>query len=147
MVHSVAALYIFINIYLIPRMTEISLQPSSTRKRNFVLALISLAVQSSASVTFGFAYRPWHVYALTLLFAIGIPTPSFIKSYFVSLFEGADKPTALASLTMMETLGSLLGAPLLGGAQSYFAAADAVFFVAFGIQIFSLVLFSIAGAT
>lgn len=150
--HSIAALYIFASLYLIPRMwqyfqKEEALQTSQTqsgpRNKDVILALVSLTVQTLSLMALGFARQAWQIYCITVLLAIGLPTPSFIKGYFVSLYEGVGRPEALAALTMMETLGSVIGPLLLGGAQSYFAAGGGVFFTAAGLGGTCFVLLSV----
>ncbi|KAI1778789.1 major facilitator superfamily domain-containing protein [Hypoxylon cercidicola] len=150
--HSVAALYIFMSLFLIPWMMQFLggrglLQPSRTRSgaqnRDILLAVTSLAIQSLSIVALGFANQPGQVYLITVLLAIGLPVPSFIKAYFVGFFQGKEKPTALAALSMMEMLGSVLGPLVLGGLQSYFAATGGIFFVAAGIGGISLIFLTV----
>lgn len=138
--HSVASAYIFISVSLVPRTIRYfkrqrksttstlpsqslftrdeqgSLPPSTPH--NTLLALSSLLLQTSSLASLAFATRTWHIYTLTIPLAIGLSSPSFIKAAFVSRFDGAERPTALAALAMMETLGSVLGPVVLGGLQS-----------------------------
>ncbi|RYO81021.1 hypothetical protein DL766_006594 [Monosporascus sp. MC13-8B] len=65
------------------------------------------------SPALGYADQAWQVYTITILLAVGLPTPSFIKGYFVNLHEGKERPEALAALAMMETLGSIPPAEIL----------------------------------
>ncbi|KAL1856871.1 hypothetical protein Daus18300_010634 [Diaporthe australafricana] len=154
MVHSVAAFYIVTNIYLIPWVSRWRRRPTrdgptppptgtsrshSTRARDAALALTSLAVQGVALAGLGLATQGNQVYFITVLLAVGLPAPSFIKAFFISLFDGEEKPVALAALAMMENLGSLLGPSLLGGLQAYFGTGSGVFFVAAGVDGASLV--------
>lgn len=148
MVHSVAAFYIFANIYLVPWILRwqrrgardvpipppMGISQSHSRVRDVVLALTSLAIQGIALTGLGLANQGNQVYFITVLLALGLPAPSFIKAFFVSLFEGDEKPVALAALTMMENLGSLLGPLILGGLQAYFGTDSGVFFVAAGLD-------------
>lgn len=148
MVHSVAAFYIFANIYLVPWILrwqrrrardapippQMSISQSHSRVRDVALALTSLAIQGIALTGLGLANQGNQVYFITVLLAVGLPAPSFIKAFFVSLFEGDDKPVALAALAMMENMGSLLGPLILGGLQAYFGTNSGVFFVAAGLD-------------
>lgn len=148
MVHSVAAFYIFANIYLVPWILRwqrrrardapipppIGVSQSHSRFRDVALALTSLAIQGIALTGLGLANQGNQVYFITVLLAVGLPAPSFIKAFFVSLFEGDDKPVALAALAMMENMGSLLGPLILGGLQAYSGTDSGVFFVAAGLD-------------
>lgn len=153
MVHSVAAFYIFANIY-VPRCilwwqrrrARDGLTPllmgnfqSHSRARDMCLAVTSLAIQGVALLGLGLASQGKQVYFITVLFALGLPAPSFIKAFFISFFEGEGKPAALAALAMMENVGSLLGPTLLGSLQAYFGTDSGVFFVAAGVDGASLV--------
>jgi hypothetical protein len=140
--HSVAATYIGLTIFFVPsvsrrmRKNSYDTRPTSTLHiRNLRLALLSLALQTLSLVAMGCATRPWQEYCITILLAIGLCTPSFIKAYFMSLFESANRPSALAALAMMETLGSILGPLVPGGLQSYFSRDTGIFFVAAGFSI------------
>lgn len=145
--HSVAALYIFASLFLVPwimqqlrdrGISQASQSPSGAQNRDILLAISSLTIQSVSIVALGFVNQPGQVYFITVLLAIGLPVPSFIKAYFVGFFDGTEKPTALAALSMMEMLGSVLGPLVLGGLQSYFAATGGIFFVAAGLGGISL---------
>ncbi|RYO97159.1 hypothetical protein DL765_011328 [Monosporascus sp. GIB2] len=147
--HSVAALYIFASLYMVPRALQLFRKVAffqmlrtrlRRRNRDLFLALFSLAIQSLSLTALGFADQAWQVYTITILLAVGLPTPSFIKGYFVNLHEGKERPEALAALAMMETLGSVLGPLLLGGFQTYFTEGGGVFFAAAGLGAVSLVL-------
>ncbi|KAI0886473.1 major facilitator superfamily domain-containing protein [Annulohypoxylon maeteangense] len=154
MVHTVAAFYIFANIYFIPwalrrrlrqnrnerTSPQMSVSQSNHRVRDMTLALISLTIQCVAFVGLGLTTRGSQVYFVTVLLALGLPAPSFTKAYFASLFEGEEKPVALAALAMMETVGSLLGPLILGSLQAYFGAGSGVFYVAAGLDGVSVLL-------
>ncbi|KAF2179238.1 MFS general substrate transporter [Zopfia rhizophila CBS 207.26] len=149
--HSVAALYIFLNLYLIPRLLtslfrtqmEIPEPQHYSGKRDAIFALTSLTLQALSLIAIGWSTKTWQVYAITALLALGLPTPSFIKAYFVGHFEGSEKSAALASLAMMEASASVLGPMVLGGWQSFSGAGGGVFFVAAGISGFSIVAFGV----
>ncbi|KAI0445783.1 major facilitator superfamily domain-containing protein [Xylaria telfairii] len=151
-VHSIAALYIFTSIYLIPKVVQHFNARSGfqflqhrlpTRDKYSMMATISLIVQVLSLTALGLANEAKQIYPITVLLAIGLPIPAFIKAYFLSLFEGEQKPAALAVLAMMETVGSVIGPLLLGGLQSYFSASGSVFFAAAGLGGASLTLLGI----
>ncbi|KAH7303237.1 hypothetical protein B0I35DRAFT_333669, partial [Stachybotrys elegans] len=127
--HSVAALYICASLYLAQSK---SLAAVETRKQDSILALVSLTIQSLSLAGLGFANQPYQIYLITVLLAIGLPTPSYIKGYFVHLYEDDEKVAALAALAVMEMLGSVLGPIVFGGLQSYLASSS-IFFVAAGL--------------
>ncbi|OTB04091.1 hypothetical protein M426DRAFT_59212 [Hypoxylon sp. CI-4A] len=142
--HSIAALYIFMTLYLVPRimlLLHVGLQSlSPTTNRDKILAMISLTINTLSTAALGFVKQPAQIYIITIFLAIGLSVPSFVKAYFISFFNGKEKTTALAALSMMEMLGSVLGPSILGGLQSYFAAAGGVFFAAAGLGGVSLIL-------
>ncbi|KAI0508613.1 major facilitator superfamily domain-containing protein [Xylaria bambusicola] len=148
-VHSIAATYVFASLYLVSRVisrlrarqsTQDGRSRPQAKERDLTLATMSLAVQCVSLMFLGFADQVAHIYIITVFLAIGLPTPSFIKAYFMSLFKVLDRPVALAALGMMETLGSVIGPLLLGSLQGYFAASGVVFFAAAGLAATSLVL-------
>lgn len=135
--HSVAALYVFATSLSLPWLSrhfsnDKSLQKenTNTRTRYIVLALVSLGIQASSLLMLPFASKSCQIYFATVLLAIGLPAPSYIKSYFVGLHSGDSRVTALAGLAVMETFGSLLGPISLGITQSTFVAHGFVFFIA-----------------
>lgn len=151
-VHSIGALYIFTSIYLIPKAVQYFNARSRfqilqhrllTRDKYSMMAIISLIVQVLSLTALGLANEAKQIYPITVLLAIGLPIPAFIKAYFLSLFEGEQRPAALAVLAMMETVGSVIGPLLLGGLQSYFSASGSVFFAAAGLGGASLTLLGI----
>lgn len=153
--HSVAACYVFATLYLVPRTIKAfrarrgaSVSPrakSAARRRDFVLALVSLSIQALSLLGLVFATKPWQLYAITFFLSFGLPTPSFIKAYFVSLFQSNERPIALAGLAVMETLGSVVGPLFFGGLQAYFTATGSVFYFAAGLTGLSLMLLSVGG--
>lgn len=152
MAHSVGAIYIFATLFLIPRFCRLfgaraPPQPTPrnfwSKKREVVLASLSLIVQTIALTALGLATQASDVYICTVLLAVGLPAPSFIKGYSISMFGADEKPKALAALAIMETLGSVLGPLLLGGFQSYYGVDGFVFFAASGLTSASLVLLAV----
>lgn len=156
-VHSVAAFYVFATLYLVPRTMRAFrserrqyLPPTGKfhavyRRRDFTLALVSLSVQSLSLLILVFATQPWQLYTITFFLSFGLPAPSFIKAYFVSLFQGEERPKALAGLAVMETTGSVIGPLLLGGLQAYFTATGGAFYFAAGLTGLSLILLGAGG--
>jgi hypothetical protein len=142
---SVAAMYIFAVVFVIPTVSRHirDKRPSEGTETgrcvpDLMLAIISLGFQIVSLVALGLATRSWQIYCITATLAFGLCAPSFIKAYFVSLFEGAEKATALAALAMMETLGSVLGPIFLGSLQVYLSRDAGVFYVAAGLSVVSL---------
>ncbi|KAI4602612.1 hypothetical protein KJ359_007829 [Pestalotiopsis sp. 9143b] len=138
-VHSVAALYIFIQLGIAPRVAQYfrprqtPQTPANVARRDLLLAVVSLAIYIVSLVALGFARHAWQIYSIAVFLAIGLPTPSFTKAYFVALFEDDEKSGALAALTTLEMMASILGPVLIGGLQSRFAASSVIFFVAAGL--------------
>ena len=153
--HSVAAAYLFVTIFVIPKISRCIRSNRSeagstlgSQDRDFVLALTSLTVQVLSLVALGLATKPWQVYCIAACLAVGLCTPSFIKAYSTSLFTNIEKPAALAALAMVETLGSVLGPVVLGGLQSYLSRDAGVFYVAAGLSamsFFSLAIGDVVG--
>ncbi|KAF2677299.1 hypothetical protein K458DRAFT_396191 [Lentithecium fluviatile CBS 122367] len=149
--HVVAAFYIILNLYIIPKITErfwTQDSPSDptqtcaeTSARDTILGLLSLVVEILSLVEIGFAKTPAQIYAFTAMLALSLPAPSFIKAAFVAYFEGEAKSKGLASLAAMETLGSVLGPIILGGVQSLSSLDTIVFFVAAALAGVSAILF------
>ncbi|KAL9084061.1 MAG: hypothetical protein Q9165_008262 [Trypethelium subeluteriae] len=123
--HGVAAVYLFTTYTMVPKIRE-GLRRAVVREeqsdqhscpREAYLALISIAVQAVAFGLFALANRPWQVYLTVALFSLGLAFPSFVKSYFVTLFR--ESPTqAMASLAVMESIGSTLAPLVFGGIQT-----------------------------
>lgn len=149
--HVEAAIYIFFNLYGIPRAKKYLHRNRQDRdkdqygqrtlSRDAILALISLFIQTLSLVGIGLAKTPGHIYASTALLALSLPANSFIKAAFISRFEGEDKTKALTSLAAMETLGGVLGPMAIGGLQSYSNSRGAVFLVAAAVSCTSATLF------
>jgi hypothetical protein len=150
--HVVAALYIILNLFIIPRITAVFWKQGhparSLRQRNEIpsrdtpLGLLSLLILTISLVEVGFAKTPAQLYAFTGMLALSLPASSFIKAAFVAQFDGEEKSKGLASLAAMETLGSVLGPIVLGGFQSLASLDNTVFFVAAALASVSAVLFA-----
>ncbi|KAI0139754.1 major facilitator superfamily domain-containing protein [Pestalotiopsis sp. NC0098] len=143
-VHSVAALYIFIQLGIAPRIAryfrprQAPQTPANVARRDLILAVVSLAIYILSLVALGFAHQAWQIYSIAVFLAVGLPTPSFTKAYFVALFADEEKSGALVALTTLEMVASILGPVLIGGLQSQFAANSVIFFVAAGLGGISL---------
>ncbi|GAW14667.1 hypothetical protein ANO14919_040700 [Xylariales sp. No.14919] len=153
-VHSVAAFYVFTSLYLIPKIARYfqarsGFQASSpglqTRERDLVMAKFSLTIQILSLTALGLANEAKQIFPIAVLLAFGLPIPAFIKAYFLTLFDGEQRPVALAVLAMMETVGGVVGPLLLGCLQSHFGASGGVFLSAAGLAGSSLILLSIGG--
>lgn len=149
-VHSVASVLLFSSLYLIPKITSrlanyrCSEAGSNLGRRlrlskDLILALICLTLQTLAFTALGLVTQEAQIYLIAVLLAAGLSAPSFIKAYFISGFE-EQKSIALAGLTVMETLGSLLGPVILGGLQTFLEVDSAIFFVASGMGVLSFSL-------
>jgi hypothetical protein len=154
--HSVAAIYLCITLFAIPWVVKFiqrdrhdtddvqrSVQSKSTL--NAVAAVTSLLIQAASLGLIAVATEPWHIYVATCLTALGLATPSFMKSYFVSLFQQCDGSHALAALTTMEIVGSILAPIVLGGSQALWPGTE-VFIVASLIVVCSALLFMLGVA-
>lgn len=95
-----------------------------------LFAMLSMSSQLVALPLISYAKQGWQLYPLTAVIALGLAAPSFIKIYGVSLAK--DKSGSVASLAMMESIGGLLSAVVLGSSQSQ-TGGGAVFLVAFGL--------------
>jgi hypothetical protein len=151
--HSVAAIYIFLTLYAIPKIErrfwlrtpacEWFEPPTRFATRDAMLALVSQLIHVISLVGIGFSATAAQIYGFTAVLAFSLPIASFIKAGFVAHLEGEQKSKGLASLAAMETLGSVLGPMVLGGWQSYSVAGPTVFFVAAGIAAASMVSFGV----
>jgi hypothetical protein len=149
--HSIAATYLLTTLYVLPRVLKLRLKLSNSERHaefqpsanNGLLAMISLAIQSVSLLVVGLATKTWHIYVATVLLALGLPTPSFIKAYVVGCFRGPEKNEALAALAVMEVMGDVLGPIAFGGWQSYDAMGGLVFFGAAAVVATSLILFTL----
>ena len=153
--HGVSSTYLLSTLFIVPyiwqklrthKRVEIP-GPMLQKKSGFpdaALAMFSLLMQVLSVTLFGLASEPWQIYCAVALCALGLATPSFVKSYFVTLFPSDDAPQAVAALAMMETLGSLLAPLGLGGLQTLWPGSG-VFFAAAACIGVSSMLFA-AGA-
>jgi hypothetical protein len=147
--HSVATIYIFLTLYVIPQLSKSVSGPLGFRSRcrnkrkikHGIPAIISLSLQAASLLVVGLATRTWQTYIATALLALGLPTPSFIKAYVVGVFEESHKSKALASLATMEVVGDVVGPVIFGGWQSHRPLNGDTFFGAAGIISVSLILF------
>ncbi|KAI8632618.1 MFS general substrate transporter [Xylariaceae sp. FL1651] len=98
--------------------------------RDFLYAILSLSVQLAALPCIFFTTVAWQVFILVGLLALGLAAPSFIKSHGATLVD--DGPAAVASWAMLESIGGLLSAVILGAWQ-HLIGSDSVFFLAAGL--------------
>lgn len=147
--HTVSSIYLFTSLLAIPSLLRLvpllNLEWTApfalrTGMTNAALAILSILVETTSLVLLAFATEAWQTYPIIAMCAVGFATPSFIKSYFVTLFPRSAAPQAIAALTMMETLGSLLAPVVLGGLQTARPGSD-VFFAAAVIAMASALLF------
>jgi len=94
---------------------------------DFVCAIISMGIQLFVLPCIYFTTDGWQVFPLVALLALGLAAPSFLKSYGV--LQALDRSAAVASLAMMESIGGLLSAVVLGSWQAW-RGEGSVFFAA-----------------
>lgn len=104
--------------------------PHQSSTADFVCATTSMTIQLFVLPCIFFITAGWQIFPLVSLLALGLAAPSFLKSYGVSL--AMDKSAAVASLAMMESIGGLLSAMLLGSWQIW-KDEGSVFFAASGL--------------
>jgi len=103
--------------------------------------MVSLIIQSISLLMVGLAMRIWHIYIVTVLLAVGLSMPSFIKAHAIELFNGQQKNEMLAALAAMEVMGDVLGPIAFSGWQVYDATGNSVFFGAAGTIAIAFMLF------
>ncbi|KAI0107201.1 MFS general substrate transporter [Nemania sp. FL0031] len=108
--------------------------------RDYLYAVLSMLVQVAVLPCIMLTTAAWQVFALVSFLALGLAAPSFIKSYGASLVN--DGPVAVASWAMMESLGGLLSALVLGGWQNIMGI-ESVFFIAAGLVSIAIVLITV----
>ncbi|KAK7516262.1 major facilitator superfamily domain-containing protein [Phyllosticta citriasiana] len=108
--------------------------------RDAPAALISLAVLIAAMCALAAASVAWALFPLVAAAALGLATPSFVKSHLVQRRPGDS--LAVAALSISEGVGSLISAPLLGAWQSAHPGGS-VLYVAAGLAAASAVVFAV----
>jgi Ni/Fe-hydrogenase subunit HybB-like protein len=145
-IHAVSACYLFLVLVGIPRIMErrkradFSASRDRTSTLNAVLALLSFVTQIITLSCFGNASQPWQVYIISAISALGLATPSFIKSHFLGYFPKEKSGKAMAALSMMEALGALIS-PLILGAWQTLNPGNRVFYGAAGMIAMAGILF------
>jgi hypothetical protein len=144
LVHSIGALYIFLSLYAVPKLSQMVVREHKesgfSKVKNSTLAILSIGIQSLAMIGLGVASRPWQIYLAAALMALGLPTPSFIKAYGILDLGDSQRSEVLAALAVMETMGDVLGPVVLGGWQSQSIYGGGVFFLGSGLLLLSLSL-------
>lgn len=153
LVHVVAAVYIMLATYIIPKIKQRLSKQDATQNsskqfdqntsRDTALALISLFFGTLSLVGIGFAETPGQIYIFTLMLALSLPASAFIKTTFLAQFVGHERDLGLASLAAMETFGSVLGPMVLGGFQSFCSSEYVVFFAAATLTCISGAMFGL----
>lgn len=124
--HATASIYLLSALYVAPFLlrrirnsakNQSAEQKSHQGRSDVAFAVGAMLTQALALSFLGFADEPWQLYAIVVLCAFGLSTPSFVKSSFVSHFDKSKGPQAVAALAIMETLGALLAPSMLGGLQ------------------------------
>lgn len=151
-VHAVSAIYLFLVLFGIPlrtrqpQATEENTKASNSPSRDAKLALISMCTHTAALLGFANSTQIWEVYAISALLALGLATPSFIKSLFLRGFPKEDGATAMGALAMMETLGSLFS-PLIMGAWQVLWPGSGVFYAGAGMMMLGTAMFGVAASS
>jgi hypothetical protein len=125
-----AAGYLMSISFILPKLANGKQIP---RRLDLGAATISILAQAGAAILLA---QSQHVYLAASVTAIGLATPSFVRSLVVTQLEEA-KSQAMAGLALMETAGSLLSPILLGPWQAAHPGVSAFYGVA-GILIGSL---------
>ena len=143
--HSTASVYVFFALFVIPRTitpwrhSKSSSSPLAHSTADALYALLSLTAQAISFVLLALANQSWQVYPVIILLALGLATPSFIKSYTVRQMSRSEAPQAIAALAIMEASGALISPLTLGAVQAVWPGA-AVLFGAFIMMAGSAVL-------
>jgi hypothetical protein len=144
LVHSIGALYIFLSLYAIPKLSQMVVRENReigfSKVKNSTFAILSVGIQASSMIGLGLASRPWQIYLGAALLALGLPTPSFIKAYGILDLGDSQRSEVLAALAVMETVGDVLGPVVLGGWQSHNIFSGGVFFLGSGLLLLSMSL-------
>ncbi|KAJ5190092.1 hypothetical protein N7491_007865 [Penicillium cf. griseofulvum] len=131
-----AAAYLICSSFLVPKLLtwvyrttghHRTVQVNSLRLFDLGAAILSIMSQTGAVILLT---QSRHVYLAASLTAIGLATPSFIKSFVVAQSE--NKSEAVAALAIMEAAGSLLSPLILGPWQATHPGASA-FYIIIGI--------------
>lgn len=150
--HSIAATYLFVTLYFAPYVwrhlfNTHRLAQTNTQKRlriDATLTIASMSIQTMSLITIAFANQTFHIYVATVLLAIGLPAPSYLKGHVVGQFDGAGRSEALAALTAMEVIGDIFGPLTLGIWQSTQGTSGGVFLLSAVIMVASITLFCIS---
>lgn len=80
-------------------------------------ALACMVIQLIAVPCLMLTVQGWQIFPCVVVIALGLAAPSFIKSLGISLAK--DRTAAVASLSLMESMGGLLSPVVLGSVQSW----------------------------
>ena len=148
--HAVSGGYLILVLFVIPAASkryhgpgknmETRQNDRATGKRDAWFGLFSLLMQIVTLLGFANASKPCEIYVLTAFLALGLATPSFIKSHFLGYFPKNGATKSVGALAMMETSGALLS-PLVLGAWQTLSPGEGVFYGAAGMMSFAMVLF------
>ncbi|KAK8013418.1 hypothetical protein PG991_009011 [Apiospora marii] len=133
---AVSALYLAIVSYVVPKIrawhqknapstqspthdTSIfgSQDARKTRAHDLSWALVCMVIQLLAVPCLMLTVQGWQIFPCVVVIALGLAAPSFIKSLGISLAK--DRTAAVASLSLMESMGGLLSPVVLGSVQSW----------------------------
>ena len=88
-----------------------------TRVHDLSWALVCMVIQLIAVPCLMLTVQGWQIFPCVVVIALGLAAPSFIKSLGISLAK--DRTAAVASLSLMESMGGLLSPVVLGSVQSW----------------------------
>ena len=127
-VHAVGASYLILTLFVLPFImqtvstsrlkAEAPAHPRSPSVFDALLAQLSLVMQTASLVLLALMTESWQVYPIAALCALGLATPSFIKSHLISTVPDSSGARAVAASTFAETTGGLLAPVLLGSWQT-----------------------------
>ncbi|GJC94038.1 hypothetical protein CH63R_04648 [Colletotrichum higginsianum IMI 349063] len=98
---------------------------ATSTRHDFICAILSVSMQLLALPCIPFTTAGWQLFSLLAVISLGLAASSFIKSYGVSLAK--KESAAVASLAMMESIGGLISAVVLGAVQTH--AGEAMVFI------------------
>ncbi|GFF53788.1 hypothetical protein IFM51744_08194 [Aspergillus udagawae] len=113
-----AAGYLIFSSFIVPKVLSLAGRTPTrqdTQPRLFDLGAAVLSILSQVAAAL-FLSQSQQVYLAASLLAVGLATPSFVKSFVVVQFEA--KSRVVAALALMETAGGLLSPVVLGPWQA-----------------------------
>ncbi|GIK07510.1 hypothetical protein Aspvir_003176 [Aspergillus viridinutans] len=137
-----AAGYLIFSSFVVPKVLSLAGRTPTrqdTQPRLFDLGAAVLSILSQVAAAL-FLSQSQQVYVAASLLAVGLATPSFVKSFVVVQFEA--KSRVVAALALMETAGGLLSPVVLGPWQANHPGGSAFYVAAviLGVSVCCLVV-------